>query len=86
MSTLDGPTWSRCSIALTCPARSHFQHTLSKEDRVRVGVNVAAHQEKEKNEETKMGKRRAKEERKRKQATDYEEAVCCPSAVIQGAA
>ena len=27
MSTLDGPIWSRCSIALTCPARSHFQHT-----------------------------------------------------------
>ena len=31
VSTLDGPIWSRCSIALTCPARSHFQRTLSKE-------------------------------------------------------
>ena len=31
MSTLDGPIWSRCSIALTCPARSHFQRTQSKE-------------------------------------------------------
>ena len=31
VSTLDGPIWSRCSIALTCPARSHFQRTQSKE-------------------------------------------------------
>ena len=28
----------------------------------------------------------AGEKKKRKQATDFEEAVCCPSAVIQGAA
>ena len=31
MSTLDGPIWSRCSIALTCPARSSFQRTQSRE-------------------------------------------------------
>ena len=31
MSTLDVLIWSRCSITLTCPARSHFQRTLSKE-------------------------------------------------------
>ena len=31
MSTLDGPIWSRCSIALTCPARSHFQCTQCRE-------------------------------------------------------
>ena len=31
MSTLDGLIWSRCSIALTCPARSHFQRTQSRE-------------------------------------------------------
>ena len=49
-------------------------------------MNVTAHQEKGKIEETKMGKRRAGEERKRKQATDFEKAVCCPSAVVQGAA
>ena len=49
-------------------------------------MNVTAHQEKEKNEETKTGKRRAGEKRKKKQATDFEEAVCCPSAVVQGAA
>ena len=47
-------------------------------------MNVTAHQEKEKNEETKKGKRRAGE--KRKQATDFKEAVCCPPAVVQGAA
>ena len=46
-------------------------------------MNVTAHQEKEKNAETKKSKRRAGEERK--QATNFEEAVCCPSAVVQGA-
>ena len=45
-------------------------------------MNVIAHQEKKKNEETKTSKRRA-EERKRKQAADFEEAVCCPSAIVQ---
>ena len=49
-------------------------------------MNVTAYQEKEKNEETKKGKRRAGEKRKRKQATDFEEAVRCPSAVVQGRA
>ena len=48
-------------------------------------MNVTAHQEKEKNEETKTGKRGAGEERKKKQATDFKEAVCYPSAVVQGA-
>ena len=47
-------------------------------------MNVTAHQEKEKNEGTKTGKRRAGE--RRKQATDFKEAVCCPSAAVQGAA
>ena len=46
-------------------------------------MNVGAHQEKEKNKETKTGKRRAAEKRKRKQATDFWEAVCCSSAVVQ---
>ena len=46
-------------------------------------MNVTAHQEKQ-NEETKKGKRRSGEKKKRKQATDFEEAVCCPSAVVQG--
>ena len=31
-------------------------------------------------------RRRAGEKKKRKQATDFEEAVSCPSAVVQGAA
>ena len=30
MSTLNGLIWSKYSIAPTCPARSHFQLTLSK--------------------------------------------------------
>ena len=44
-------------------------------------MNVAAHQEKEKNEQT--GKRKAGE--KRRQA-DFKEAACYHSAVVQGAA
>ena len=47
-------------------------------------MNVTAQQEKKMNEEMKTSKRRAGE--KRKQATDFEEAVCYPSAVIQRAA
>ena len=82
MSTLDGPIWSRCSIALICPARPHFQRTQSKENGAKVGINVTAHQEKE----TKTGKTRAGENRKKKQATNFEEAVRCPSAAVQGAA
>ena len=61
MSTLDEPIWSRYSIALTCPARSHFRCTLS---RVRWGKGwdecYRSSREKEKNEETKRGKRREK--------------------------
>ena len=49
-------------------------------------MNVTAYQEKEKNEETKTGKRRTGEKRKRKQATDFVEAVCCLTAVVQVAA
>ena len=49
-------------------------------------MNVTAHQQKEENEETKKGKRGAGKKNKRKQATDFKDAVCCPSAVVQGAA
>ena len=44
-------------------------------------INLAAHQEKEKNE--KAGKRKAGEERR---LADYKETACYPSAVVQGAA
>ena len=43
-------------------------------------MNVAAHQELEKN--GKVGKRKVGKERKR--GTDFKEAVCCPSAVAKG--
>ena len=49
-------------------------------------MNVAAYQEKEKNEEMKKGKKRAGEKSKRKQVTDFEEGVCWPCAIVQGAA
>ena len=44
-------------------------------------MNVAAHQEKEKNEKTVKRKAGVK----RRQA-NFKEAACCPSAVVQGAA
>ena len=84
MSTLDGPIWSNRSIALTCPARSRFHAHRAGKDGARVGMNVTAHQQKVENEETKKGRR--KEKKKRKEATDFEEAVCCPSAIVQEAA
>ena len=49
-------------------------------------MNVTAHQEKEEIEETKKGKRGEGEKKKRKQAADFKKAVCCPSAVVYGAA
>ena len=54
----------------------------ARKDGARVGINVTAHQEKEENEETKKGKRGAGEKKKKKQAIDFVEAVCCPSAVV----
>ena len=47
-------------------------------------MNVTAHQEKEKNEETKAGKRKAA--KKKIQATDFKEALCCLFTVVQRAA
>ena len=64
---------------VTIPAHTE----QGKMDGARVGMNVTPHQKKEKNEEMKTGKRRAGEERKIKQATDFEGAVCCPFAVVQ---
>ena len=46
-------------------------------------MNATAHQE-EKNEKTKTAKTKAGKERK--QVIDFKEAVCSPSAVVQGAA
>ena len=78
MSILVGPIWSRCGIALTCRARSHFQRTQSKEiwgqgwnERYRSSRAEGEY------EKTKTGKRKAGEKRKRKQATDFEEVLPC---------
>ena len=67
MNTSDGPIWSKCSIALTCPTRSHFQRTQSKE-RWDQGWH-------ERYCSSREGEERGDEER---QATDFKEAVCCP--------
>ena len=68
-----------------CQGRSDVEGIFSahraREDGARVEMNVTAHQEKQKNEETKKGKGRAGEKRKKKQAIDFK-AVCCPSAVV----
>ena len=45
-------------------------------------MNVAAHQEKEKNDNTKSDKKKVEE---RRQAIDFKEDRCCSSAVVQGA-
>ena len=44
-------------------------------------MNVTAYQEKEMRR-----RRRAREGQERKRATEFEEAACCPSAVVQGPA
>ena len=49
-------------------------------------MNITAHQQKEEDEETKKSKRGAGEKKKRNQATDFKEAMCYPTAVVQGAA
>ena len=49
-------------------------------------MNVTIHQKKKKKNETKEGKSTAGEKIKRKQATDFKEALCFSSAVVQGAA
>ena len=46
-------------------------------------MNVSAHQEWKKNEKTKTGKRKAEG---RRQVTDFKEAACCQSVVVQGPA
>ena len=47
-------------------------------------MNVTTHQEKKK-KETKTDKIRSGEKKKRKQAADFKEVECCPSAVAQRA-
>ena len=81
MSTLDGPIWSKCSITLTCPARSHYQRTQSKErwgqcwdERYRLS--------REGDEE---GQEKDRRKQKQKTGADFEGAVCCPTAIDQGA-
>ena len=61
MSTLDGPIRSKRSIALTCPPGHISSAHRARKDGARVGMNVTAHQEKKKNEETKKGRRKEKE-------------------------
>ena len=63
MNTLNGPIWSRCSIALTYPARSHFQRTLNRERWVQGWDerNCSSRQEEEWGEEDGQEKDRRRE-------------------------
>ena len=63
MNTLNGPSWSRCSIAPTYPPDHISSAHYTGKDGTRFEMNVAAHQESEKNKETKTGKRKAGEGR-----------------------
>ena len=65
----------------TSPGHISSVHGTGK-DEARLRINIAAYQKKEKIEE--MGKRETGEERR--QGTNFKEAACCPSAVVQRAA
>ena len=78
------PFGASAALHRLAPPGHIFSAHRARKDGARVGMNVTAHQEK--NEETKTGKRGAGEKKKRKQATDFKEAVCCPSVVVQGPA
>ena len=86
MSTLDGPFGGSAALHRFVPPGHVSSAHKARKDEASVEMNVTAHQEKEKNEKTKKGKRGAGQNKKRKQATDFEEAVYCPSGVVQGSA
>ena len=79
------PFGASAALHLLAPPCHISSAHRARKNGARVGMNVAVHQQKEENEETKKGKRGAGEKKRRKQATDFK-AVCCPSAVVQGAA
>ena len=83
MSTLDGPIWSRCSIALTCPARSHFLRTQSRE-RWGQGQDKRCCLSREEEEGDKEGQEKGRRKEREKTGDNFKEAVCCPTAVVQG--
>ena len=65
-----------CSIALTYPARSHFQCTLNRE-----------RQDKDYDERCRSsGKGEDSQKKGRRRQADFNEAACYPSAVVEGAA
>ena len=68
-----------CSIALTYPARSHFQRTLNKE-RQDKGLDERCHSsgEGEEGEDN--------QEKGRRRQANFKEAACYPSAVVPMAA
>ena len=68
-----------CSIALTYPARSHFQRTLNRERRYK-GLNERSRSSGEGEELEDI------QEKGRRRQANFKEAACCPSAVVQGAA
>ena len=68
-----------CSIALSYPARSHFQRTLNRE-RQDKGLDERCRSSGEEEEWEDI------QEKGRRRQADFKEAACFPSAVFQGAA
>ena len=75
MSTLDGTVWSKRSIALTCPPGHISSAHRARKNGARVGMNVTAHPEKEKKEETKKAKQ-GQEKRKRENKRPILKKLC----------
>ena len=58
------PFGASAALHRLAPPGHSFSACRARKDGARVGMNVTAHQEKEKNKETKKGKRRAGEKKK----------------------
>ena len=62
VSTLDGPIWSKRQHCTDLTRQVTFAvHTEQGKNGTRVRINVTTHQEKEKNRETKKGRRKETE-------------------------
>ena len=70
--------WTHLEQVQHCIAQpgNIFSAHRAGQDGARVGMNITAHQKKTK----------GRKKKKRKQANDFKEAVCCPSTVVQKAA
>ena len=71
------PFGAGAALHSLAPPGHTFSTDRAKKDGARIRMNATAHRKKEEDEETKTGKGRAGEQRKRKQTIDFNGAVCC---------